>query len=175
MRDESGGWRSFTRPAPSWEVKVWLPAPGVPTPKSLEFQTPQEPPTPTRPFPWRDLSGAATRPCWRCHRATTSLHRDVPRGWGRGSGEGHGVPGLTEHHRQPPAPRRAQGGRGCTGGVFLAFSLTESFQISLPLTSKRNERAAKRAWDFFSLPFQGLRLLRNIKVLLISVASASNL
>ena len=44
--------------------------------------------------------------------------------------------------------------------VFLAFSLTECFQISLLLTSKENESVI-----FFSLPFQSKSLLqKNIKV-----------
>lgn len=48
-------------------------------------------------------------PCWRCHRATPSLHPDVPKGWGQGSGQGHGVPGLTEHLRQPLARSTEEG------------------------------------------------------------------
>ena len=44
--------------------------------------------------------------------------------------------------------------------VFLAFSLTECFQISLLLTSKENESVI-----FFPLPFQSKSLLqKNIKV-----------
>lgn len=133
----SAGWRSSISPAPSWEAKVWLPALGVPTlshPKILGISDSHSHPG--------GLSSAGTGD----GDATEAPHLShVPKGWGQGSGEGHGVPGQAECLRQP----LAGGGRGCTAGIFLAFSLTESFQISLPLTSKRNESAAKRAWDFF--------------------------
>lgn len=54
-----------------------------------------------------------------------------------------------------------------TAGIFLAFSLTECFQISLLLTSKENESV------FFSS--QSESLLQNIKVSMINVSCASKL
>lgn len=44
---------------------------------------------------------------------------------------------------------RHQEGRSEQGGVFLAFSLTECFQISLLLTSKQNESSWKQGCFFF--------------------------
>lgn len=54
-----------------------------------------------------------------------------------------------------------------TAGIFLAFSLTECFQISLLLTSKENESV------FFSS--QSESLLQNIKVSMINVSCALKL
>lgn len=145
-----GGWRSFISPAPSWEVKVSTRSPPLSHCKILGISDSHR----SLPLPPTPSSDSGTHPCWRCHQATTSPHGHVPRG-GVGTGVRWGTrcPWAQEHLRQPPA---ARGGRGCTAGIFLAFSLTESFQISLPLTSKRNESAAKRAWDFFSplFPFR---------------------
>lgn len=63
--------RSFTSPAPSWEVKAASPrCPHPrPTPKSSEFHTPTRPSHPQR-----------------CHGASPSLHPIVPKGWGQGQG-----------------------------------------------------------------------------------------
>lgn len=52
--------------------------------------------------------------------------------------------------------------------VFLAFSLTECFQISLLLTSKENE-------SVFFFPSQSKTLLQNIKVSMINVSCALKL
>lgn len=51
--------------------------------------------------------------------------------------------------------------------VFLAFSLTKCFQISLLLTSKENESVF-----FFFFPSQSKSLMQNIKVSMISVSCA---
>lgn len=53
--------------------------------------------------------------------------------------------------------------------VFLAFSLTKCFQISLLLTSKENESV------FFFFSSQSKSLLQNINVSMINVPCASKL
>ena len=81
-------------------------------------------------------------------------------------------PGSFSLPKRLPAPQRLRPGprHVILQEVFLAFSLTECFQISLLLTSKENESVF-----FFSLPFQSKSLLQNIKVSMINVSCALKL